>query len=140
MYFLFQVRINLNEKNDVAAIKTYLTTNLEANGPEHKRWRGPGGPRKNAKHAFEEINRIIRKNAFGNRPNIPNICFLLVNEEKTSRHLKQSGLNKLCDHTFVFSGKDEFQLATIQKKICPEAQAVRGMCDWFIYSLIDFFY
>ena len=111
-------------------IKDYLTTDLEANGPEQpRRGRFFKRPRRNARRAFQEINTRIRENSFGNRPDISNICFLLVNEEKTSRYLKKSGINKFCDHTLVFSGKDELDLATIQKKICPEAQIVRGMYD-----------
>ena len=127
------MRINLNEKNDLVAIKDYLTNDLEANGPEPppKGRRRPflKRPRKNARRAFEEINTRVRENTFGNRPNISNICFLLVNEEKISKYLKKSGLNTFCDHTLVFSGKDAFNVATIRKKICPEAQVVRGMYD-----------
>ena len=133
MCFLFQVRINLDEKNDVAAIKNYLATSLEANGPEPTLTGRKGlffkRPRKNARRAFEQMNSLLREETFGDRPNIPNVCFLLVNEKITSRFLKKSGINTFCDHTLVFSGKDEFDVATIQKKICPEAQIVRGIYE-----------
>ena len=74
----------------------------------------------------------LKEESFGNRPNISNICLLLVNDKKTSRYLKKSEINKFCDHTIVISGEDEVDLATIRKKICPEAQIVRGMYDWLI--------
>ena len=114
-------------------IKNYLATDLEANGPEQpRRGRFFKRPRRNARRAFQEINTRIRENSFGNRPNVPNICFLLINDEKNSKYLKKSGLkksglDKVCDHTIVFSGEDEISLATIRKKICPEAQTIRGM-------------
>ena len=134
MCFLFQVRINLNEKNDVATIKAYLTTDLEGKGPESTR-KGKRRPiLKRPKRAFGEINTRIREKSFGDRPSIPNICLLLVNDEKNSKYLKKSGLKKsgldtFCDHTLVFSGEDEVDLETIRKKICPESQIIRGKCD-----------
>ena len=138
LFSLFQVRINLNEKNDMAAIKNYLTTDLESAGPEppRKGLRGSffrGFPklakRRNARRAFREIYQRLKEESFGNRPNISNICLLLVNEKRTSRYLKNSEINRFCDHTLVFSGEDEIDLAAIRKKICPEAQIIRGMCD-----------
>ena len=128
--FLFQIRINLNEKNNVMAIKDYLTNDLGANGPEPT---GKGRrrsffkrPGKNARRAFKQMNTLLREEVFGDRPNITNVCFLLVNEKKTSRYLKRSGINTFCDHILVLSGEDEFDLETVRKKICPEAQIVRG--------------
>ena len=131
-----QVRINLDEKNDVAAIKNYLMTELEGIGPESPQplGRGRGKPlfkprRNSARRAFREMYLRLKEASFGNRPNIPNICLLLVNKKKTSKYLKKSEINKFCDHTIVVSGEDEVDLATIRKKICPEAQIVRGMYD-----------
>ena len=138
---LFQVRIKLGEKNDIATIKDYLANSLQTNGPEplppkrpKRRGRffkffGPPRPRrqrKNARLAFEEIDNRINEETYGNRPNISNVCLLLVNEKQTSRYLGKSGINKFCDHVIVFSGEDEINLATIRKKICPEAEIIKG--------------
>ena len=186
---LFQVRITLDEKNDIADIKNYLTTDLEAAGPEplpkgrkgisSRRYRR-AAPRQDARPAFKEMyNDIVaiknylrrdseangpetlgrgrrgnffrrpqkpaqrqdvrpafkemylrlKEDSYGDRPDIPNVCLLLVNEERTSRYLEKSGVNRFCDHTFVFSGEEKIDLAAIRKKICPEAQFIRGMCD-----------
>ena len=135
---MFQVRINLDEKNDIAAIKNYLLTELEGIGPEPHVHRPPHRGRKysffrpkpkrhSARRAFHEMYLRMKEEKFGNRPNISNICLLLVNDKRTSRHLKHSEINKFCDHTIVFSGEDEVDVAAIRKKICPEAQIVRGM-------------
>ena len=122
-------------------IKDYLENSLQTNGPEplppkrpKRRGRffkffGPPRPRrqrKNARRAFEEIDNRINEETYGNRANVSNVCLLLVNEKKTSRYLERSGINKFCDHTIVISGDDEINLATIRKKICPEADIVRG--------------
>ena len=122
----------------MVAIKNYLTTDLEAAGPEpprkrRRRYFFRGLPklatRRNAGRAFREIYQRLKEESFGDRPNVSNICLLLVNEKRTSRYLKNSGINKFCDHTLVFSGEDEINMAAIRKKICPEAQIIRGMCD-----------
>ena len=128
MCFLFQVSINLNEKNDVTAIEDYLTNNLAPNGPEPAR-RGGYFKRRHARRAFKKMNALLREEIFGDRPNITNLCFLLVNEKRISRHLRRSGINTFCDHCFVFSAEDVIDFATIPKKICPEAQIVRGIYD-----------
>ena len=133
MCTLFQVRINLDDMNDITSIKKYLETKLPSAGPEPRRGKFPK-PKRNARLAFREMYQRLKEESFGNRPNISNICLLLVNEKRTSRYLKNSGINKFCDHTLVFSGKDEIDFATIRKKICPEAQIIRGMCG----SLIGF--
>ena len=122
MCSIFQLQIKLNEKNDIAGIKNYLATDLIGSGPEYSRRH-----RRHARRAFKQMNALLRNGLYGDRPNIPNVCFLLVNEKITSRFLKKSGISTFCDHTLVFSGKDEFDVATIRKKICPEAQVVRGM-------------
>ena len=125
----------------MVAIKNYLTTDLEAAGPEpprkrRRRYFFRGLPklatRRNAGRAFREIYQRLMEDSFGNRPNVSNICLLLVNEKRTSRYLKNSGINKFCDHTLVFSGEDEINMAAIRKKICPEAQIIRGMWGWKI--------
>ena len=130
---LLQVRINLDEDNDIASIKNYLATNLPSTGIDPPRrgkfFRKFAKTSRNARRAFREIYLRLKEETFGNRPNVSNVCLLLVNEKKTSRYLKNSRINTFCDHTLVFSGKDEFDVATIQKKICPEAQVVRGMYD-----------
>ena len=127
MCFLFQLQIKLNEKNDIAAIKNYLATDLIGSGPEYSRRH-----RRHARRAFKQMNALLRNGLYGDRPNIPNVCFLLINEKKTSRYLRylrRSGINMFCHHMFVFSGDDWIDLTTIRKEICPEAQIVRGIYD-----------
>ena len=116
-------------------------TDLEGIGPESQRQRrgrrnrffGPffrPKPRSNsARRAFREMYQRVKEESFGNRPNVSNICLLFINDKKTGKYLKNSEINKFCDHTIVFSGEDEVDVATIRKKICPEAQIVRGMYD-----------
>ena len=124
----FQVQINLNEKNDVTAIKNYLTTDLGA--PYQGGWKRNYRRRR----AFENIYKQLKEASYGDRPSNPNFCFLLVNKKKTNRylrrtnrHLKKSGIDKYCHHTFVFNGEDKIDLAEIRKEICPEAELIRGM-------------
>ena len=112
-------------------IKDYLENSLQTNGPEPPRPRKGKkskyyGPPRNARRAFREMNHRINEGTYGNRANVPNICLLLVNEKKTSRFLKRCGIDRFCDHIIVFSGEDEVDLATIRKKICPEAEIIRG--------------
>ena len=115
--------------NDIAAIKAYLANNLPANGPEPQLPKGKKRKRKNAKLAFDEINTRINEQTYGNRPNVSNICLVLVNEKKIIKDLAKSGIKKFCDHIIVVSGENEIDLAAIRKKICPEAELVRGMYD-----------
>ena len=121
--------MKLDENNEIAAIKNYLASNLEASGPEPRRGKFFRRRGRNARRAFREIYQRLKEGGFGNRPNIPNICLLLVNEKRTSRYLKNSGIEKFCGHTVVISGEEEIDLATIRKKICPEAQIIRGLYD-----------
>ena len=106
-------------------------------GPEYSRRH-----RRHARRAFKQMNALLRNGVYGDRPNVPNVCFLLINEKRTSRYLKGSGIEKFCDHTIVISGHDNINLATIRKKICPEAEIIRGsnisLIDWFIHSLTLF--
>ena len=124
-FTIFQVRIKLNENNDIAAIKSYLATDLQQTQKGRYFIKFAKLKRK-ARRAFREIYQRLKEASFGNRPGIPNVCFLLVNEKRTSRHLMNSGINTLCDHTFVFSGEDKIDFLKIQKKVCPEAQIIRG--------------
>ena len=128
-FTLLQVRMKLDENNEIAAIKDYLASKLEANGPEPRRGKFFKRRERNARRAFREMYQRLKERSFGNRPDIPNICLLLVNEKKTSRYLKNSGIEKFCGHTVVISGEDEIDLATIRKKICPAAQIIRGLYD-----------
>ena len=81
------------------------------------------------------MNTRLNEQIYGNRANVSNVCLLLVNEKKTSKYLEKVGLNKFCKHTIVVSADDTIDLAAIRKKICPEAELVRGMYPTLILVL-----